>query len=108
MLLARRRAAPCPALAGRQARGRSRPDRSASPGPATGQARDHHRQALGIARDIGAALEEARALEGIGHSYLQEGNPSHAGAHLRDSLAVYQRIGSPHAHHVQETLASIR
>jgi len=75
---------------------------------ATGQARDHHRQALGIARDIGAALEEARALEGIGHSYLQEGNPSHAGAHLRDALAVYQRIGSPHAHRVQETLASIR
>jgi tetratricopeptide (TPR) repeat protein/transcriptional regulator with XRE-family HTH domain len=75
---------------------------------ATGQARDHHSQALAIACDIGAALEEARALEGIGHSHLQEGNPSHASAYLRDALAVYQRIGSPHAHRVQETLASIR
>jgi hypothetical protein len=42
---------------------------------ATGQAHDQHTQALAIARDISAAPEEARALEGIGNSHLREGNP---------------------------------
>jgi len=42
---------------------------------ATGQARDHHSQALAIAREIGAPLEEARALEGIGHSHLRGHEP---------------------------------
>ena len=70
----------------------------------TGQARDHHGQALAIARDIGAPLEEARALEGIGHSHLQDGNPSRAAAHLRQALAIYQRIGSPAARRVEDAL----
>ena len=71
---------------------------------ASRQARDHHSQALAIARDIGAPLEEARALEGIGHSHLQDGNPGQATTHLRDALAIYQRIGSPAARRVKETL----
>ena len=37
---------------------------------ATGQARERYGQALAIARQIGAPLQEARALEGIGHSAL--------------------------------------
>ena len=68
------------------------------------QARDHHNQALAIARELGMPLEEARALEGIGQSHVQEGNPSQAAATLRDALAIYQRIGSPAAGRVEETL----
>jgi hypothetical protein len=71
---------------------------------ATGQARDLHTQALAIARDIRAAPEEARALEGIGNSYLREGNPGQAAAPLRQALTIYQRIGAPATQRVQETL----
>jgi tetratricopeptide (TPR) repeat protein len=61
-------------------------------------------QALAIARDIRAAPEEARALEGIGNSHLQEGDPSQAAAPLRQALTIYQRIGAPGAERVQETM----
>jgi tetratricopeptide (TPR) repeat protein/transcriptional regulator with XRE-family HTH domain len=70
----------------------------------TGQARDQHTKALVIARDLGAAPEEARALEGIGNSHLHDGNPGQAAEYLRPALAIYQRIGSPDAQRVQETL----
>jgi tetratricopeptide (TPR) repeat protein/transcriptional regulator with XRE-family HTH domain len=72
------------------------------------QARDHHAQALAIARDLGAPPEQARALEGIGQSHLRDGNPTQAAAPLRDALAIYQRIGSPAARRVQETLLRLR
>jgi hypothetical protein len=49
-------------------------------------------------------LEEARALEGIGRSYLQNGATDEGAAHLRQALAIYQRIGAPGARRVQETL----
>jgi len=49
-------------------------------------------------------LEEALALEGIGHSYLHDGSTSQAGTHLRHALAIYQRIGTPGARRVRETL----
>jgi hypothetical protein len=49
-------------------------------------------------------LEEARAQEGIGNSHLQDGNPGQAAAQLRQALAIYQRIGSPGAQRVRETL----
>jgi len=71
---------------------------------ATGQAREHHGQALAIARQIGAPLQEARALEGIGHSHLHDASPSPATADFQQALAIYQRIGSPGAQRVQETL----
>jgi hypothetical protein len=72
---------------------------------ATGQAGDQHTQALAIARDISAAPEEPRALEGIGNSHLQEGTPSRAAAHLRQALTIYQRIGAPAAaRRVQQNL----
>ena len=71
---------------------------------ATGEGRDYHSQALAIARGIGAPLQEARALEGIGHSYLQDGNPDQATTHLQQALAIYQHIGTPDAQRVQETL----
>ena len=67
-------------------------------------ARERHTRALAIACDIGMPLEEARALEGIGHSYLQDGTTDEGAAHLRQALAIYQRIGAPGARRVQETL----
>jgi tetratricopeptide (TPR) repeat protein len=42
------------------------------------QAREHHARVLAIARDLGAPVEEARALEGIGCCHLQDGNPAKA------------------------------
>jgi tetratricopeptide (TPR) repeat protein len=72
--------------------------------PAGHQAQNHHAQALIIARDIGAPLEEARALEGIGHCRLQNGNPGEGADCLRQALAIYQRIGSPRARHLEESL----
>jgi tetratricopeptide (TPR) repeat protein/transcriptional regulator with XRE-family HTH domain len=71
---------------------------------ATQKARNYHNQAIAIARDIGAPLDEARALEGIGHSHLQDGNPSQATTPLRDALTIYQRIESPGTERVRETL----
>jgi tetratricopeptide (TPR) repeat protein/transcriptional regulator with XRE-family HTH domain len=71
---------------------------------ATGQAYDQHTRALAIARDIGAAPEEARALDGIGQAHIQDGNLSEGTAHLRLALTIYQRINSPSAERVQETL----
>jgi hypothetical protein len=49
-------------------------------------------------------LEEARALEGIGHSHLRDGNSGEGIAQLQQALAIYQRIGTPGAQRVQETL----
>ena len=73
---------------------------------ASQQARDYHTQALAIARELGVPLEEARALEGIGHCHIQDGNPGEGAAKLRQALAIYQRIGAPDAQRVQETLRS--
>ncbi|HEX9542073.1 MAG TPA: hypothetical protein VGA04_28415 [Streptosporangiaceae bacterium] len=49
------------------------------------------------ASDIGAPAEEARALEGIGHCslLLHDGNPGEAATHVRQALAIYERIGAP-------------
>jgi len=49
-------------------------------------------------------LEEARALAGIGHTHLHDGNPRQAAAYLRQAFTIYQRIGTPSAKRVQETL----
>ena len=68
------------------------------------QARDHHAEALAIAREISAPLEEARALEGIGHCLVQGGNPGDGAAHWQQALTIYQRIGAPDARRIQETL----
>ena len=75
---------------------------------ATGQARDHHSQALAIACKIGTPLEEARALEGIGRSYLQDGLTREGTIHLQQALTIYRRIGAPGAERVEEALAPRR
>ena len=43
-------------------------------------ARSYHTQALSVARDVNAAYQEARALEGIGRCHIEEGNPGQGAA----------------------------
>ena len=69
------------------------------------QAHDYHNQALAIARDVGAPLEEARALEGIGRCHLQDGHDQEGTTQLEQALAIYQRIGAPGARRVQQALS---
>ncbi|MGH3971926.1 MAG: hypothetical protein ACRDS9_01155, partial [Pseudonocardiaceae bacterium] len=66
----------------------------------------HYVQALNIAQALGTPLEEARALEGIGHCRLQEGQASEGAAYLRQALALYRRLGSPDAQRVHTTLVN--
>jgi len=61
-------------------------------------------QALSIARDISAPVEQARALEGTGRCHHQEGNPGQGSADLRQALAIYRRIGAPEAQRVEAIL----
>jgi hypothetical protein len=70
---------------------------------ATEQAREYHGQALVITQELGVPLEEARALEGIGQSLLQDGDPARAAERLRQALAIYQRIGAADARRVHKT-----
>jgi tetratricopeptide (TPR) repeat protein/transcriptional regulator with XRE-family HTH domain len=68
------------------------------------EARDHHTHALALARELGVPLEEARALEGTGRSHLHDGHAGQAAAFLHQALTIYQRIASPNARRVEETL----
>ena len=71
------------------------------------QARDYHTQALRIARDLPAPLEEARALEGIGRSHLYDGNAADGTTLLRDALDIYLRLGTPDASRIQQRLGEL-
>jgi tetratricopeptide (TPR) repeat protein/DNA-binding XRE family transcriptional regulator len=64
---------------------------------------NRHAQALALARAITAPLEEARALEGIGNCRLHEGRDD-GPALLRQALAIYRRINSPHVKRVETAL----
>jgi Tfp pilus assembly protein PilF len=66
--------------------------------------RVHYGQALAIAVGVGSPIEEARALEGIGRCQLRSGREREAITLLSQSLAIYDRIGSPNAQRVQTTL----
>jgi tetratricopeptide (TPR) repeat protein len=67
------------------------------------KASEIHREALAKAIELGAPAEEARALAGLGRSQLA-GDSAEAARHLREALAIYQRIGAPQARLVQGTL----
>jgi hypothetical protein len=70
------------------------------------RARERFSAALAIARRVGAPREEARALAGIGRSYLLEGDESRGTAHLRQARRIYERIGDQGAQRLREALAS--
>jgi hypothetical protein len=44
----------------------------------------------------------------IGQAHLQDGNRSDGQAHLRQALAIYQRIGAPAVLRVKDTLRQHR
>jgi uncharacterized protein HemY len=67
------------------------------------KASEIHREALAKAIELGAPAEEARALAGLGRSQLA-GDNAEAARNLREALAIYQRIGTPEARLVQDTL----
>ncbi|HYX60050.1 MAG TPA: tetratricopeptide repeat protein, partial [Streptosporangiaceae bacterium] len=67
------------------------------------KASEIHREALAKAIQLGAPAEQARALAGLGRSQLA-GDKLEAVRNLREALAIYQRIGTPEARLVQDTL----
>ena len=69
---------------------------------ATQEARSRHSQALAIARELGAHLEEARA----GRNRPQPSPPGPCRSHRAPpaALEIYQGIGAPGARRVQDTL----
>ena len=74
----------------------------------TQQAYSHHQEALAIAADIKVPAEQARALEGIGRCQLLTGQAAEGAASLQQALEIYQRINSPYADRVAETLGEQR
>lgn len=60
-------------------------------------------QALGIARGVSAAFEEARAVEGLGRSCLQNGDRDQAVSPCGRPSRFYERLGVPGADRVQQT-----
>ena len=70
------------------------------------EARAHYTQAVRIDQDLPAPPGEARALEGIGRSYLDE-SPAEAFRNLQQALEIYQRLGSAAADKVREVLAEL-
>jgi tetratricopeptide (TPR) repeat protein/transcriptional regulator with XRE-family HTH domain len=71
------------------------------------KALDHYAQALCLARDGGIALEEARALEGIGRSLVRTHHTGEGSAHLRHALAIYRRLGVPEQGRIEGILAEL-
>jgi tetratricopeptide (TPR) repeat protein len=67
------------------------------------EARGYFTQALGIARGIDTPVEEAKALEAIGRSHVQEGNRGQGAADIQQALAIYRRIGAPEAQHARDS-----
>ena len=70
---------------------------------APGKASEIHREALAKAIQFGAPAEQARALAGLGRSQLAC-DKLEAARNLREALAIYQRIGTPEARLIQDTL----
>jgi hypothetical protein len=61
----------------------------------------HYEAALQVAREIGASLEEARSLEGIGHCLITTGALTEGTKRLGQAPDAYQRLGAPEAQVVQ-------
>lgn len=68
------------------------------------EARVRHEKALAIAADVGSALDEARALEGIGRCQLRDGRTDQAAELLRRALTIYRQTGSQYASRVESLL----
>ena len=71
-------------------------------------ARARYEQAATVAAAVPPPLQEAQALDGIGRSYLTEGQPEEAAPALRQALRMFREISSSHADAVEETLRKHR
>ncbi|MET9348733.1 tetratricopeptide repeat protein [Streptomyces termitum] len=65
-----------------------------------GTAEDAHREAAGLARDVGSPLEEARALAGLGRCARTRGEPDLAAGLLRRALDLFSGMGAAEAERV--------
>ncbi len=70
------------------------------------RARELYDQALAMARDIAAILEQGRALEGLGLLALNAGDTGTAADHLHGAVEVYDKIGSRHADRARRALSA--
>ncbi|MFG2332200.1 ATP-binding protein [Streptomyces sp. NPDC048604] len=70
-----------------------------------GSALEKFTSSLGPAREIGAPLLEARALEGLGHCLLRT-DTAQGFVKLREAHTVYRRIGAPDASRVEQALGA--
>jgi transcriptional regulator with XRE-family HTH domain len=86
-----------------RALGLTGPAQSAFEAAARGRAPADAVFAGGVA-SIGAPTDQARALEGIGRTHLNDGQPSQAAPPLRQALAIYQRLRSPHTPRIETLL----
>ncbi|MFE7551055.1 tetratricopeptide repeat protein [Streptomyces gardneri] len=66
-----------------------------------------YQQALLLAREVAAPLEEAGALEGAAHCQQRIGNRETALVNLREAVAIYQRLGVPEAKPAADLLTSL-
>ncbi|HEY3867216.1 MAG TPA: tetratricopeptide repeat protein [Actinocrinis sp.] len=71
------------------------------------QARRHHRIALNIARTIALPIDTANALEGIGLSFLHEGQKDLAVSYLNQASEVLQQLATPGLRRIQQLLAEV-
>jgi tetratricopeptide (TPR) repeat protein/transcriptional regulator with XRE-family HTH domain len=67
------------------------------------QARSCHQRALDLARQIGSPWHEAHALAGLGRDALATGDTSDA--HVKQALAIFQRIGAAETSGIEAELA---
>ncbi|GAA1990980.1 AfsR/SARP family transcriptional regulator [Catenulispora subtropica] len=71
------------------------------------RARTHHARALALAEAIGAPLEEARALEGIGMCHWRQGRPELARPVLRASLGIHRRLRDAEVARVEKRVREV-
>ncbi|MEY9871345.1 DNA-binding SARP family transcriptional activator/tetratricopeptide (TPR) repeat protein [Streptacidiphilus sp. MAP12-33] len=71
------------------------------------EAARHHGRALEIAAEIGAALEEARALEGLAVAHRLAGDDAEEQLLLDRCLAAYTRLAIPDAERVRARLHDV-
>ena len=72
-----------------------------------GQARTHHHDALGLARQTGVRHEQARAHDGLGSAYHATGGHDQARHHWQQALALYTGLGVPAARRVSGKLSAL-
>jgi DNA-binding SARP family transcriptional activator len=69
---------------------------------------ERHRRAAELAERIQLRIEQARALEGIGHALAALGDPIAAQVHWRAALAQYEAMNVPEAERLHKTIGAGR